>query len=394
MKRRIIIVGGGAAGFFSAIAAAEKAKRLDRAVDIQILEASGDCLRKLRISGGGRCNVTHNIFEARRFCENYPQGSRELISPMQRFQAKDTVEWFAKRGVRLVAEDDGRMFPDTNTSETIIECFMQAARELDIRIRMKSDVKSIFKGDPLRVNLSGGEVLPADSVMVATGSSPAGYRKAREMGHAITELAPSLFSFRISDPLLMDMSGLSFPNAAVRLEIEGAKAFREKGPLLVTHWGLSGPAALKISAWAAREMKRADYQGSLHVNWLGLQRAEEATELLMGLKSRSARSQIANVYPEGLPGRFWSKLLQQTAVPLDKLWADASRKQIRSLAEALFATKLKVDGKNRYKDEFVECGGVSLNEIDFRTMESRICPGLFFVGEILDVDGITGGFNF
>jgi predicted Rossmann fold flavoprotein len=285
--RKIIIVGGGAAGFFAAINAAENAQSNNTPVDVQILEASGAILKKVSISGGGRCNVTHNLFEVRAFCERYPRGSKELLSAFQRFQARDTVEWFQKRGVNLVAEDDGRMFPDTNTSETIIKCFQESAAQVGVQVKLNHKVETISRQEngKFLVNIRTGETIEADSVMIATGSSAFGHKLAKELGHNITELAPSLFSFKIVDPMLNDLPGLSFENAEVKLLIPEVKPFKEKGPMLITHWGLSGPAVLKISAWAAREMLHADYKAQLKVNWMGADRIESVLEILKKIKT-------------------------------------------------------------------------------------------------------------
>lgn len=394
-QRKIIIVGGGAAGFFAAINAAQLAKASHQSVDIRILESSDSVLRKVKISGGGRCNVTHNQFDVRRFCENYPRGSKELISAMQRFQARDTVAWFLERGVHLVAEEDGRMFPDTNDSETVIQCFLDATESLDVKVLVNHRVTSITRESGLfLVQLDGQEPMVAHSVMIATGSSKSGYRLAKEFGHTITELAPSLFSFKISDSLLSELAGLSFSNSKVKLVIPGEKSFKESGPILITHWGLSGPAVLKISAWAAREMMHSNYQATLYVNWLGEKSLESVIELLKNLKQQNLKAQMANAYPKQLAKRFWLKILGKSKVREEQKWADLSKAEAHRISESLFSTEFAVLDKNRYKDEFVECGGVSLNEINFKTMESKLCPGLFFGGEILDIDGLTGGFNF
>jgi predicted Rossmann fold flavoprotein len=393
---KIIIVGGGAAGFFAAINAAEFAASVHKPVDIRILEFSGSVLKKVRISGGGRCNVTHHLFEPRLFCERYPRGAKELLSAFQRFQARDTVEWFKKHGVNLVAEEDGRMFPDTNTSETVIDCFLENTEKLGVQVMLNHRVDAIVKKDngSFEVLISDKESMEADAVMIATGSMTHGHRFAKELGHTITDLAPSLFSFKIEDPLISELSGLSFPNASVKLNIPDEKPFTEKGPLLITHWGLSGPAVLKISAWAAREMKKCDYRANLQVNWLGEKTIESVLQKLKELKELNLRGQIQNTYPESVAKRFWLKILEKSNVALEKRWADTSNKDLQQIANILFATEFVVLGKNRYKDEFVECGGVSLKEINFKKMESKICPRLFFAGEVLDIDGITGGFNF
>ena len=394
--KRIIIIGAGAAGFFAAINAAEKAKSQGLPVEIQILEASKLILKKVRISGGGRCNVTHNLFEIPAFCQRYPRGSRELESPFHVFQARDTVEWFKNQGVTLVAEEDGRMFPDTNTSETIINCFLKAAKNLEIQIHLNHKVDSIqrFESGTFSVQIANQEPKEADAVMIATGSSSFGYQLATNLGHRITELAPSLFSFKIEDPLISELSGLSFEDAEVNLWIENKSLFKERGPLLITHWGLSGPAILKISAWAAREMLHSNYLGVLKVNWTGLQRREDVLDLLRKAKDEGHKSQIQNIYPEVLAKRFWLKALEKANIHLEKRWAEISKKELLLLVEILFSSEFKILGKNRYKDEFVECGGIALNEINFKKMESKICPNLYFAGEVLDIDGITGGFNF
>lgn len=393
---KIVVVGGGAAGFFAALWAAEEARKNSKATEVVILEMSSDVLKKVRISGGGRCNVTHHIFETRPFCEHYPRGQRELLSAMDRFQAKDTVEWFARRGVKLVPEKDGRMFPDTNDSQTVIDCFLREAKSLGVQVLTQQSVQSIQRreGGGFEILIKDKPSRTADSVMIATGSLPIGHRLAESLGHTITDLAPSLFSFKIVDPVLSELSGLSFEMVEVRLSAQGIETFKERGPMLITHWGLSGPAILKLSAWAAREMKSVDYRAKLSVNWLGAKRIEDVTSLTKTLKEQNVRGQVGNFYPEQLPRRLWLRLLERARVPADKRWADVSGKEMTAMSDVLFNTIFEIQGKNRYKDEFVECGGVSLKEIDFRKMESKVCPGLFFAGEVLDIDGITGGFNF
>lgn len=392
----IVIIGGGAAGFFGAIRAAEVAHEQGQNVVVRILENSSQVLKKVRISGGGRCNVTHNCFEVPRFCQNYPRGSKELLSPFQKFQAKDTVEWFKSRGVNLVAEGDGRMFPDTDSSETIINCFLEEVKKLDIQLHLNHSVQSVepLENKQLRVNIKDQEAMLADRVLIATGSSQAGYNFAKSLGHSITELAPSLFSFKIDHALLKDLSGLSFQKTKLKLKIEGAPIYKQDGPTLITHWGLSGPAILKLSAWAARDMMHVDYKAQLIVNWLGHERIEQVQALLAELKDMNAKSQIKNVYPSEVAKRFWLQLLDVAEIPQELLWANLAKKQMLKLSELLFSCTFEILGKNRFKDEFVECGGVNLKEIDFKTLQSKVCPGVYFAGELLDVDGITGGFNF
>ena len=396
-NKAIAVIGGGAAGFFAAICAAQAARQ--KVPDIRIFEASDQVLKKVRISGGGRCNVTHNCFDVRLFCQNYPRGSRELLSPMQRFQAKDTVDWFNNAGVQLVAEDDGRMFPDTHSSETIIECFFQLIEKFGIKLVPNSPVKSIEVLSPNRLQLKIGDkqFFTADAVLIATGSAPGGYRLAESLGHSITERAPSLFSFIIQDPLISGLTGLSFADASLKLTLPGLtnkKVFKQRGAVLITHWGLSGPAILKLSAWAAREMKQSGYNAILSINWLGAEKPGAVENRLRRMKSENLKSYLKNVYPEKLPKRFWLNLLDQCSIDRDKRWAEVSKKEMATICRALVDSPLQISGQNRFKDEFVECGGVALPEIDFKTMQSKICPGLYFAGEILDVDGITGGFNF
>lgn len=394
--KTIAIIGGGAAGFFSAISAAQLARQKGLSLDIRILESTKQYLKKVKISGGGRCNVTHHCFDVKMFCQNYPRGSRELLSPMQKFQAKDTVEWFRKAGVHLVAEEDGRMFPDTNSSQTIIDCYLELADKFQIKLISDSPVTAIeaSASHQLKLHLRGKELFTADAVLVATGSASSGYRLAESLGHTVTELAPSLFSFKIKDPLITGLQGLSFSDAALKLTLPGKKVFKQTGPILITHWGLSGPAILKLSAWAAREMKRANYNGTLTVNWMGTENLGDVQNSLKCMKEENSKSYLKNIYPENLPKRFWLNLLDKHSIDSDKQWSRISNKEITSMSHALVATQLNISGQNRFKDEFVECGGVTLSEVDFKTMQSKVCPGLYFAGEILDVDGITGGFNF
>lgn len=270
---RLAFVGGGAAGFFGAIRAAEVAKKQKTDAEIYIFESSSSFLKKVRISGGGRCNVTHNCFDVKTLVQNYPRGSKELISPMQRFQPEDTIAWFKKRDIKIVAESDGRMFPSTNSSETIINCYLKETQRLGIKALTNHVVKKIETSENGEVSLvfKSRENMIFDKVLLATGSSPAGYRFVEELGHKIAERAPSLFSFKINDLLLKDLSGLSFPKTRLQLKIPKSKTFKQAGPMLITHWGLSGPAILKLSAWAAREMKNCEYLALLVVNWLGLE---------------------------------------------------------------------------------------------------------------------------
>ncbi len=391
---KIGIVGGGAAGFFCAINAAEIAKQKNIPCQVIIFESSHQFLKKVRISGGGRCNVTHNIFEVQKFCENYPRGRKELLSPMQSFQAADTIEWFKARGVEIVAELDGRMFPKSNSSETIIETYQNLCDQFNIERIPKSTIRQIA------LEKDGGFSLVFKNetrnffhkVLIATGSSESGYQLAQSLGHTITERAPSLFSFKIQDPLLEGLQGLSFPNTSLTLKV-GKTKFKQQGPSLITHWGLSGPAPLKLSAWAAREMNNSGHQARLLINWIGLT-TNEVEEDLNKLKTENAKALIKNTSFHNLPKRFWTQLLDCIKIDGEKQWANISKSELNKILSRLTQSDLEIHGKNRFKDEFVECGGVSSKEIDFKTMQSKRHPGLYFAGEILDVDGITGGFNF
>ena len=395
-KQSIAIIGGGASGIFASLRCAEvaKAKKID--VDIRVFEASTKFLKKVRISGGGRCNVTHNIFEVNAFCLNYPRGQKELLSPFQKFQATDTVKWFEERGVDLKHEDDGRMFPVTDNSETIIDCFMQEASKHEIKLLNKMNVKSLKKlGDgKISLFINDDESFIADSVLIATGSMLGGYHLAKNLGHSITEIAPSLFTFKIEDEILEGLSGTSFSQAALTLKIDGAKPFEQKGPLLITHWGLSGPALLKLSAWAAREMMHTNYKAIITINWLGIERQDDAEKLLKTIKNNNTKTSVGKAYPSELTKRFWLQLLIKCDISKEKNWSEISKKEFRLIVKNLFNCELNVLGKSRFKEEFVECGGINLKEINFKTMESKVCSRLYFSGEVMDIDGITGGFNF
>jgi predicted Rossmann fold flavoprotein len=395
-QQSIAIIGGGASGIFASIRCAEAAKERKIDADIRVFEASTKFLKKVRISGGGRCNVTHHIFEVNDFCLSYPRGRKELLSPFQKFQAADTVEWFEERGVGLKHEVDGRMFPITDNSETIIDCFMQEANKHEIKLLNKMNVKSLKKLGDGRISLfiNDDESFIADSVLIATGSMPGGYRLAKNLGHSITEIAPSLFTFKIQDEILEGLSGTSFSQASLTLQIDGAKPFEQKGPLLITHWGLSGPALLKLSAWAAREMMHTNYKAKITVNWLGIERQDDTEKLLNTIKNNNTKTSVGNAYPSELTKRFWLQLLIKCDISKEKNWSEISKKEFHLIMKNLFSCELDVLGKSRFKEEFVECGGINLKEINFKTMESKVCSGLYFSGEVMDIDGITGGFNF
>lgn len=392
---RIVIVGGGAAGFFAAIAA----KEADPGASVVILEGGAAPLAKVRISGGGRCNVTHDQLDPAALVRNYPRGGKALRGPFTRFGPRETVEWFAARGVELKAEADGRMFPVTDDSATVIGCLTGAAERAGVELRTRTPAVGVEahpeQGAPFSVALRSGEVLAADRVLLATGGAPAGYRFASELGHAVEPPVPSIFTFEVDDARLEGLAGLSVPLARVRLD--GAKEAHE-GPLLVTHWGLSGPAVLRASAWGARLLHDHGYRLAFTVDWLPGSSEREVMEVLRAAKERDAKRTVLASGPFELPQRLWRALagaaLEGVAGSERVRWADASKALLAALAREVHAGRYEVRGKGVFKEEFVTCGGVRLTEVDFTTMESRLLPGLHFAGEVLDIDGVTGGFNF
>ncbi|MDE3055754.1 MAG: NAD(P)/FAD-dependent oxidoreductase [Verrucomicrobiota bacterium] len=385
MKRSTsnIIIGGGAAGIFTAI----RCKELDPTSEVILLEKSNQLLSKVRISGGGRCNVTHACFEPSLLAKNYPRGAKELIGPFHTFQPKDTVSWFQERGVSLKAESDGRMFPMTDSSETIIDCLMQAASTAGVEIHKKKNPLSIQKKEGQFFIQLGNEELVADQLVLATGSSSSGYLFAKSLGHPIVEPVPSLFTLNVPTSPLLDLSGISIPDAILTLKTSN---FRQRGPLLLTHWGFSGPAVLKLSAWAARKIHELDYRDTLLINWTASSNAETLYQTLLQQKASSPLQTLPPLLPHKLLHRLCEALCIDPAIPLAKL----PNKTLLQLACKLHADPYAVEEKTTYKQEFVTAGGVDLKSVDFKTMQSRITPGLFFAGEILNIDGVTGGFNF
>lgn len=393
MKKTYAYIGGGAAGYFAAINSAEKNPEARHI----LFEATQRPMTKIKISGGGRCNVTHHCFDPRELVRNYPRGSKELLGAFARFQPKDTIAWFEKRGVELKVESDGRMFPTSNKSDTIISCLNAEVERLGIEVRKGAKVKNIQKvEDSFLITLQNEEELRLDCVLLATGSFPFSYELASSLGHTIVDPVPSLFTFNCKHPLLEEMMGTAFKKVTVQLEIANTKKkWEQTGPLLITHWGLSGPAVLKLSAFAARELHDAKYQANLRINWLGSMTEEEIFETLSQIKIQDARKLPSTNPLFDLSKRFWHQILH-FALPTKShaLWSELSKKDLAQLSKTLVASELSINGKGIFKEEFVSCGGVSLKEVDFKRMESKICPGLFFAGEILDIDGITGGFNF
>lgn len=391
------MLGGGAAGFFGAIACAETNPK----VPVLLLEKTGKLLSKVRISGGGRCNVTHACDTAAQLVTNYPRGSKKLKSAFQQFGVADTIAWFARRGVTLKTEADGRMFPSTNSSETIAQALEEAARKAGVRIykNVQADTIEPLAEGGFRMQLSGsgasalGTELQASRLLIATGGNPksAGYDWLRRLGHHIAEPVPSLFTFNVSESPLRELPGVSVPHA--RIVLAGEK-LQYEGPLLVTHWGVSGPAVLKLSAWGARRLSELNYTGTALVSWVPTHTEETLRNWLQQFRQDNGKKVIAVNQQFGLPQRLWRTLTDQAGIPAEMRWSDLPAKLQNRLLEFLLRTPLTVRGKTTYKEEFVTCGGISLDEVDFKTMQSRLVPGLHFAGEVLDIDGITGGFNF
>jgi predicted Rossmann fold flavoprotein len=389
--KHVVVVGGGAAGYFGAIACAEA----NPSLTVTLLEATRHPLAKVRISGGGRCNVTNSCTDPREFATHYPRGARELLGPLHRFGARDTVAWFAARGVELKAEPDGRMFPETDSSATIIDCLERSAREAGVHVRTCCAVRTVVPtgGGDFALALHGGETVAAERVLLATGggASSGGIALARALGHAIEPLVPSLFTFRVVDARLTGLEGLAVGEAEVFVP---ATSLRARGPILVTHWGLSGPAVLRLSAWGARELHARNYAFPVRINWAGGQSAADVEAICDTMRREHGKRRVISGTPLSLPLRLWERLVTAAGIPAETIWAALPREPARRLVDQLTAGEFRVEGKSTNKEEFVTCGGVRLREVDFRTMASRVRPGLHLAGEILDIDGITGGFNF
>lgn len=385
--RRILIVGGGAAGFFAAIACAER----DPAAEVTILESTAHPLAKVRISGGGRCNVTHASFDPGGLVRHYPRGGRELLGPFHRWGPRETVAWFAARGVALKREADGRMFPTTDDSGTIVDCLQRAAAAAGVIVCTRCGVRTARPG----FTLGPGPERPVegDRLLIATGGGRAGggHEIARQLGHTLEPLVPSLFTFHLDDPRLRGLAGVSVAEAGVSVPGTG---LRTQGALLVTHWGLSGPAVLRLSAWGARLLHDRDYAFPLEINWVFPRSLADVVAALRDARTRHPRQRVETWNPFGLPRRLWERLTAAAGLPPDRPWTSTSNGALQALAAQLARGDYTVAGKSLFKEEFVTCGGVRLDEVDFRTMESRRCPGLYFAGEVLDIDGLTGGFNF
>jgi len=388
--KSLIVIGGGAAGFFCAVNAA----RLNPALKVTIVEKSNKVLSKVKVSGGGRCNVTHHCFEISDLVKRYPRGQNFLKKAFHWFYTKHTVNWFEERGVQLKTEDDGRMFPVTDNSQTIIDCLLREANKYNVQVQLHTDIKQVQKLDGTFIlHTVNGAVLKADYLCIACG----GYPKAPHfdwltaLGHTIEAPVPSLFTFNMPGNPIIKLMGVSVEETLVK--IAGSK-IQQTGPLLITHWGLSGPAVLKLSAWAARELAACNYTFNAIVNWLPVYNDQSLREEMQHIRNALATQKISNRNPFGLPNRLWLYFLEQCKINEAWRWADLPAKQQQQLIQMLIAQTFVVQGKTTFKEEFVTCGGIKLTEIDANTMQSRLVPGLHFAGEIMDVDGVTGGFNF
>ena len=390
-SQKMIVVGGGAAGFFAAITCAEAAPE----AEVTVLERGAQFLSKVRISGGGRCNVAHACFDARELAASYPRGGKALLAPFLKFFARDTVAWFESRGVKLKTESDGRMFPVSDSSQTIVDCLMNAAKAAGVKLRLNCGVDRVARRAEggFELTLSNSEPLACDRLLLAMGGCRAAAtgQLAVSFGHSLEPPVPSLFTFQIESPWLTTLAGVSVELTGVFVSGTG---LREQGPLLVTHTGLSGPAVLRLSAWGARELNDLNYRFPLRVNWLPALSAEQISRVLNARRNSQPARLIVNLPISPLPARLWEQLVLAAGIPRGTRWASLTRTQTHALMQQLSRSEFPVTGKSLNKEEFVTCGGVRLGEVNFKTMESKVCPGLFFAGELLDIDGLTGGFNF
>ncbi len=384
---KIIIIGGGAAGFFAAITVAESNPN----AEVVILEKGKNVLHKVKISGGGRCNVTHACFIPNELVEFYPRGKKELLGPFHQFMTGDTMEWFENRGVPLKIEDDNRIFPESNSSQSIVDCLTQGAESAGVKVILNQNVEAVTKTENQFEIKTNTDTFIADKLLIAAGSNSKMWALAETLGHTIVEPVPSLFTFNINDKRLKDLLGISVPNAIIKISKTNLES---SGPLLITHWGLSGPAILKLSAFGARLLAEKNYQYNVEVNWLS-KSTEKVFDILKTIKSQQSKKQvILRSQFADIPKRLWERLVLASSIQFDSRWADLSNKQLQALSNQLTKGVFNANGKSTFKDEFVTAGGVRLKEINFKRFESRIHKNLFFAGEILNIDAVTGGFNF
>ncbi len=389
-RKKLLIIGGGAAGFFCAINAA----RLNPQLDVLIVEKSNKLLSKVKVSGGGRCNVTHACFEMDEMIRRYPRGAQFLKKAFHQFFTTDTIKWFSERGVELKTEPDGRMFPVSNSSQTIIDCLLREVNKYKIEIVLNRDVRKLtMENSQFHVHFSNEEIVKADFVCIACGGYPKStpFEWIKELGHTIEEPVPSLFTFNMPGNPITELMGVVAENASVK--IIGTK-LQEQGPLLITHWGMSGPVILRLSAWGARELASRQWKFSVMVNWVAEFNEQSLREKFQELRFEIASQKINNKNNFGLPARLWEFLLIQSGIKPETRWADLPVKEQNKLIRNICQYECSITGKTTFKEEFVTAGGIKLNEVSADTMMSKKIPNLFFAGEIVDVDGITGGFNF
>jgi predicted Rossmann fold flavoprotein len=390
VSKQLIVIGGGAAGFFCAVNAA----RMDRSLKVTIIEKSNKLLSKVKVSGGGRCNVTHACFDIAEMSKRYPRGQHFVKKAFHQFFTTDTISWFEERGVKLKTEDDGRMFPITDSSQTIIECLLKEANKFGVEILMNKEVKSLsmINGE-WTIKLSDSRLLTSDYVCIASGGYPKSsmFDWLKELGHTIEEPVPSLFTFNLPKHPITKLMGVSVEKAKVK--IQNSK-LEEEGPLLITHWGLSGPVVLRLSAWGARELKIKNYELRININWLPDYNEETLRKKMQELRNTNASQKIINKNSFGLPSRLWEFFAEQSGIKNEWRWADLPLTEQYKFIKNLCSYECEVNGKTTFKEEFVTAGGIKLNEVDANTMMSKKVTNLFFAGEVLDVDGITGGFNF
>ena len=385
-NKDVIIIGGGAAGFFTAINIAQQNPHLK----VVILERGKEGLAKVKVSGGGRCNVTHAEFIPSELVLNYPRGEKELLGPFHQFMTGDTINWFEKRGVVLKIEDDGRMFPESNTSQTIIDCFLNEANKYHVEILYSHSLKTMHQSDNLWHLETTHGVFKTHRVVIATGSNPKIWKLLEDLGHTIVQPVPSLFTFNIKDERINDIPGVVSSN--VEVHVVDSNLYSE-GPLLITHWGMSAPAILKLSAFGALELAKRDYKFHIEINFIK-KSFEDCLDLLKQKKQELAKKSIYKSAQFELPKRLWQKLVLASKIEVESRWGDLNKFQLESLAAQLTKAIFDVEGKSTFKEEFVTAGGVDLKEVNFKTFESKLFKNLYFAGEVLNIDAVTGGFNF
>ncbi len=389
-QKNIIIIGAGASGFFAAIH--NKQQYPDQTVIL--IEKSQNVLSKVKISGGGRCNVTHACFDPARLCGYYPRGQKALRGAFHRFQPEDTIKWFESHGVKLKVESDNRVFPVSDKSQSIIDCLVKVAKQSGVKIWTGCDVRHVSKQDGLfHVELGNGQSHVSHRLILATGSSRVGYQWAGSLGHTLIEPVPSLFTFKVNDKALLERQGVTIKE--VELGLKGFKKKRYRGPVLITHWGVSGPGVIQCSAWHARDLHQSQYTSTLALCWLPDRDAMTCKRHCVAFGQENPNKKLSSQSPfNEIPTRFWQYLVEKSQIEAGRTWHQVSEKEMGALVGSLISDVLKISGKGQFKEEFVTCGGVKLDEIEFKNMSSKVCPGLHIVGELLDIDGITGGFNF